>query len=97
MNKDIGSIIIEHKGEKITFNEYLKEILIAFFMEGETFNGKRPFGESDWRYDICEAFIKNGVIEGKLDKEYGIIDISCYNKMDIVILEYLRFNYEKGE
>jgi hypothetical protein len=41
--------------------------------EGESFSGKRPFGNSDWEYDLYVPLIQAGFIEGKLDAD-GYID-----------------------
>lgn len=43
--------------------------------EKEAFNGKRPFGNSDWDGDLVIALIRGGMVDGGLDED-GYID-SC--------------------
>ncbi len=54
---------------KVTVREYLKELLITLWDEGESFSGKRPFGNSGWQYDLYTALIKGGAITGTLDED----------------------------
>ena len=54
---------------KITVKEYLKELLLELWTEAECFSGKRPFGNSDWQYDIYQVLIKNKIISGALDED----------------------------
>jgi hypothetical protein len=65
----------ENDAEAATIRGYLKAILLSVWLEGEEFNGKRPFGNSGWKGDVEVALIKAGVIEGSLD-ENGYIDSS---------------------
>lgn len=55
-----------------TIREYLKTLLTTLWEEGEGFDGKRPFGNSGWEYDLYKALIKAGVCGGEFD-EYGCI------------------------
>jgi len=63
---------------KLTIKDYLKELLITLWKEGECFSGKRPFGNSSWQYEMYHALVKHGVLVGKLDEdgyleEYDIV------------------------
>jgi hypothetical protein len=60
-------------GANITVRDYLFELLDAVWDEGESFSGKRPFGNSDWEYDLYVPLVQAGFIEGKLDAD-GYID-----------------------
>lgn len=53
--------------QTLTLREYFKKLLIALWEEEESFNGKRPFGNSGWQYDVYTALIKHGLIPGKID------------------------------
>lgn len=44
-----------------TVKDYLKALLIAVWDEGESFSGKRPFGNSGWDSDILDALVDAGL------------------------------------
>jgi hypothetical protein len=45
-----------------TIRAYLVELLAALWNQGEQFSGKRPLGNSGWRYDLYEALGQAGLI-----------------------------------
>lgn len=49
---------------ELTIRDYMKELLSTLFREGESFSGKRPFGNSGWEYDIIEPLVRAGVVRG---------------------------------
>jgi hypothetical protein len=55
-----------------TIRAYLQALLVTLWQEGESFSGKRPFGNSGWEYDLYKALIKGGAIDGTVD-EHGDI------------------------
>jgi hypothetical protein len=59
--------------EAETVKEYLKKLLTALWTEGESFNGKKPFGNSGWEYDLYSALARAGAIRADID-ENGDID-----------------------
>ena len=62
-------------GNNITIRQYLFELLNTLWGEGESFSGKRPFGNSGWEYELFTPLVKSGFISGSYDDEYGIDDI----------------------
>jgi hypothetical protein len=50
--------------ESGTIREWFKALLLALWVEGEEFSGKRPLGNSDWQDDPVEELIDEGFIEG---------------------------------
>lgn len=52
-----------------TIRGYLKELLFELWREGECFDGKRPFGNSDWDADLAEPLVSANLIEGGFDDE----------------------------
>lgn len=52
-----------------TIGEYLTFLLELVWEEEEGFDGKRPFGNSNWQHEVYQALIKAGVVEGKLDQD----------------------------
>lgn len=60
-------------GKNLTLRGYFCELLMALWVEGEGFSGKRPFGNSGWDHDIYRALVVGGVIRGRLDAD-GFLD-----------------------
>lgn len=56
-----------------TIREYLLKLLSLVWKDGEGFNGKRPFGNSSWEYELLAALAQAGLIQGEKD-EWGYWD-----------------------
>jgi hypothetical protein len=56
-----------------TVRGYLIELLAALWREGADFSGKRPFGNSGWRYDLLVPLVRAGLISGSFDAD-GYLD-----------------------
>lgn len=82
-------------GKNITIRDYLMELLTKVWIEGEEFNGKRPFGNSGWQCDLYEPLIKYGFIEGKLDED-GYVESVNTKQADDFVLNIIKFVF-KGE
>lgn len=52
-----------------TIGDCLVKLLATLWDEKEGFDGKRPFGNSDWDSDLVAALIQAGAIEGELDED----------------------------
>lgn len=50
-------------GDDLTVRGYLRELLATLWSEGESFSGKRPFGNSGWEYDLYKPLGKAGMID----------------------------------
>ena len=59
-------------GRVVSIREYLAELLLTLWRQGESFSGKRPFCNSGWDWDLFVPLIKAGVVRGTLD-EFGYI------------------------
>lgn len=46
--------------------EYLGSLLHMVWEFGEGFDGKRPFGDSGWQWEIYEVLLRAGLIPGTL-------------------------------
>lgn len=60
-------------GREVTIREWLSELLLTLWREGEGFSGKRPFGNSGWQWDVAPVLIASRVVDGKLDED-GYVD-----------------------
>jgi hypothetical protein len=79
----------EDLGKTVTIRNYLKELLLTLWEEGESFSGKRPFGNSGWEYDLYKPLIENNIIDGKIDEDGFICDYNA-NKADEVIINCIK-------
>jgi hypothetical protein len=58
-----------------TIRGYLVALLAAVWDQGEEFNGKRPFGYSDWQWDLWEALARAGHVSGTFDEGGHLDDV----------------------
>ncbi len=79
-------------GEGLTIADYFKKLLITMWREGESFSGKRPFGNSGWEYDVYKPLIVAGVVEGSLD-EYGFVETLDEPKAVELIVELIASSF----
>lgn len=56
-------------GDNLTVRDYLRTLLETLWRQGEGFNGKRPFGNSGWEFDLYAPLIRGGFISGSLDTD----------------------------
>lgn len=63
----------DNDAEAATIRDYLIKLLMKVWEEGECFDGKRPFGNSSWDYDLYGALARAGMITVTWD-EWGGID-----------------------
>ncbi len=68
-----------------TIRDYLKALLFRVWDKEEQFSGKRPFGNSGWKYEVYPALIKAGLVAGKFDSE-GCIEECDDAKADEFIM-----------
>jgi hypothetical protein len=54
----------ENDADAATVEDYLKTLLIKLWEDGESFSGKRPFGNSGWEHDLWRALAKAGKVKG---------------------------------
>lgn len=52
-----------------TIREYIVNLAMRCWQEGEQFSGKRPFGNSGWERELLEPLITHGYIHE--DDEYN--------------------------
>ena len=57
-----------------TVRDYLLRLLSDVWREGESFDGKRPFGNSGWHDEVYRPLISAGLISGTFDEDGYIAD-----------------------
>lgn len=80
----------ENDANASTIREYLQELLRSLFREGESFSGKRPFGNSGWESEINVALVKSGLVDGEIDEWGGLVQCDldkAYELIDEAISE----------
>lgn len=65
----------ENDADAATIGEYFKKLLYNVWDEGESFSGKRPFGNSGWEYDVYAALVKAGAVAGRFDEDGYLDDV----------------------
>ncbi len=80
-----------------TIGEYLEKLLLTLWDEEDGFSGKRPFGNSGWKWEIYTALISAKVVNGKLDED-GYIEEVDFSVSDDVVrnIIFAVFNELKG-
>lgn len=71
--------------ETVTIREYLKRLLVELWNEQEGFNGKRPFGNSGWEYELFVPLIKAKAITGVIDENGYIESVDEKNGHQIIL------------
>lgn len=82
----------ENDADAKTVRDYLKKLLSAIWEQGESFSGKRPFGNSGWEYDLCKPLVRHGAVKGRIDPEEGDlmeIDTKAANAAIFAAIEQL--------
>ena len=67
-----------------TIGEYLEKLLLTLWDEEDGFSGKRPFGNSGWKWEIYTALLSAKVVNGKLDEDGYIEEVDFSMADDIV-------------
>lgn len=65
----------ENDARAATIRDYLKALLSKLWKEDEGFSGKRPFGNSGWKYDVLAALVAGGALPGALDEDGCVGDV----------------------
>ena len=76
----------------ITIGDYLIELLTQLWEQEERFSGKRPFGNSGWKFDLYNTLLKNKLVRGEYvietDRDgeawMGVYEINDIDADDII-------------
>lgn len=60
--------MIDHDTEAKTVGEFMGLLAAAVWKWGESFSGKRPFGNSDWQYYVFASVVEAGLMEAEKDE-----------------------------
>ena len=59
----------ENDANAATIRDYLMALLLTLWNEADGFSGKRPFGNSDWEWDLYYPLIEAGIVAGKFESD----------------------------
>jgi len=90
-NKEILELNID---SETTIKQYLRQLLQKIWTEGSMFNSKRPFGNSDWQFNVYVVLVESGVITGTFD-ENGCLE-DCDTLEGDVVMHQLIFECFKS-
>ena len=76
-----------------TVRSYLKTLLTRLWEEEELFSGKRPFGNSGWKYDLIDPLSHVGVIKATFDRD-GYVEECDDKELDKVVLKLIDIIFE---
>lgn len=88
MKTDPLDVIIDGDLGQESLRYYLKSLLVTMWKEGEGFNGKRPFGNSDWKWRVYQALVESKHLDGTLDED-GYIEELDIKKADKYIIQQI--------
>jgi len=64
-----------------TLGEYLLKLLLTLWDEKEGFSGKKPFGNSDWSFEIYQAMQDAKLLDPDSDGDLSDKEIAIADKM----------------
>lgn len=71
--------------EEISIRQYFYDLMSTLWTELEDFDGKRPFGKSDWEYEIYASLISHGLVPGTFDEDGYIKEIDTAQANEFVL------------
>ena len=77
------------ESETVTLKQYFHMLLLKLWISEEVFDGRRPWGNSGWTYDVFVVLIKNGLIPGKIDNEGFVEEVDVDEAKAFVITEII--------
>lgn len=85
MKEDIGLKVLrtpmrENDAQCSTIGEYLIALSQGVWYDGESFSGKRPFGNSGWENDIYDALVIAKLVDGSIDSYDDWDEVCCNDK-----------------
>ena len=87
---DVLNCRIQNDGR--TLREYLTDLLLTVWQEGECFSGKRPFGNSGWQSDVYHSLGKAEYVDGTWNNYDGFEEFEPdVNQADRLIAEVIRY------
>ncbi len=87
---DIKFESIDFDGKKVSIRFFLKELLKQVWLDDEGFNGKRPFGFSDWKDRIYQVLAAHDLVKADYNKKDAYYDKIDTKAADKIILKLIK-------
>lgn len=68
-----------------TVRDYLIRLLALVWEHEQAFNGKRPFGNSGWQYDLYTPLVRAGILPGAFDEFDELSDFDTHEANKLVL------------
>lgn len=85
----LALLMQENDAGAATIGEYLITLLALLWNEKEGFDGKKPFGNSDWDGEVVETLVRAGLVAGTVDED-GNTDDWDWDMADELIAAAIR-------
>jgi hypothetical protein len=72
-----------------TIRDYMKALLRKIVRQGESFSGKRPFGNSGWESDLFIPLVAAGLVPGAFG-EGGYLDYCDEAAATVILLNAVK-------
>ncbi len=79
----------DNDADAATIRDYLIALLRLVWRDEQCFDGKRPFGNSSWQYDIAAALVRAGWVTGSIDED-GYVETCDTRQVDALMDEAIR-------
>lgn len=76
-------------GASLSMRQYFERLFTKLWDDPNHFNGKRPYGNSGWKWDVYVTLIKHGVIDGNLDEDDCVAEIDEKKASEFISEEIL--------
>lgn len=73
---EILELPVNNDGEEMTIRSFLYELLSMVITEQEQFDGKRPWGNSSWIFNLYKTLIQAKLINGSFDDDGYVENIN---------------------
>lgn len=84
---------LKSQGLDYTVRTLFKDLLDALIDEGDSFSGKRPFGDSGWDYDVAADLIDQDVLKGDVERDDdGDVEDVMFDYKDFAIVMHSAIN-----
>ena len=84
----------ENDAGATTVGDYLRNLLKTLWSEGESFSGKRPFGNSNWEDELYNALFVGGLVGGFVEDGYAEdVDYKAANTLIFQCIDHVFVNY----
>lgn len=86
----------ENDAGAATIHDYLITLLALLWNEKEGFDGKKPFGNSDWDGEVVETLVRAGLVAGTVNED-GDTDDWDWDAADELVATAIRALGDGGE